>query len=205
MAATVLSQLAFLTVLLWSSSARCVQATSTGQDVIDWLKTKPNAFVSDKIAYQEKGGVFQMVATADIPQDTKLMLIPSTATVGKLEEDVCGTIQRLIDEYNKGKDSEYYPYMDYLFRDEQKSRLLPSGWSKEGKALLKYMLGRHLLPEEATDLSAPRCRKALEQYGNDPRLEQQAYFLIMSHTSDKIMIPGACWRNVVVDLPWRRY
>lgn len=169
-----------------------VQAASTGQDVIDWFKTKPGAMISDKIAYQEKDGAFQMVATADVPKDTQLMVVPASATVGTLEDDICATVQTMIDERSKGKDSDYFTYMDYLFGDEQKSRSLPSGWSKEGQQLLKYVLGRHLLPDEATEYSVRVCRKALEKNENDPNLEQQAYFLITSHTSDDVMIPGVC-------------
>ena len=182
-----------LACCLLVSFSTTVQAATTGQDVIDWLKTKPGAVVSDKMAYQDG----KMVAVADIPKQTQLMVIPASAVVGDLDDvDVCATVQTMMDERNKGKQSDYYPYLDYLFGDEQKSRLLPSGWSLEGQKVLKAMLGKHLLPDEATAHTVRECRKELEDKGNDAKVEQQAYFVMMTHTSDEAMIPGACVDNV---------
>lgn len=121
-------------------------------DLVNWLISKPNGYFSDKILWTKTEMGYNMHAAEDIPKDTTLMIIPQAALItsdGTDEE--CVTIAKMMKEYEKGADSEYYPYIRYLFGGHEggtSTGLLPTTWSQPAKNLLKEMIGTDLYPKK---------------------------------------------------------
>jgi hypothetical protein len=178
------------------------QAATSGQGVLDWIQSKPNGFVSDKIAWRkgidEDGGddSYGFFAVEDIPKGTHLMIIPRSAILGpgkdKPRSD-CHTVESLLKEYEKGEESDYYPYVNYLVGDVTKRGIVPSSWTLQGRRLLRRLVGRKLEPQEATGYEcATACPNVPKNGGKCSVLETAAYFSIISRVWNSELIPGAC-------------
>jgi hypothetical protein len=129
-----------------------VQPEAWQNDLINWLISKPNGYYSDKILWTKTEMGYNMHAAEDIPKNTTLMIIPQAALItsdGTDEE--CITIVNMMKEYEKGPDSDFYPYIRYLFDRHEggtSTGLLPSTWSEPAKTLLKTMVGSQLYPQK---------------------------------------------------------
>lgn len=181
------------------------QAKSTGQDVLDWIQSKPEGFVSDKLVWKrtvdnDESSPFGMFALEDIPKGTHLMVIPHSVIVKPSvshPKDECETARILLEEYHKRKDSNYYTYVDFLFGDVSKRGVLPSAWTREGQKLLRRLLGRELMPRDPTGIDCwEDCPMLAETKGSCSVLEKTAYYFVISRAWGVTLIPGeSCWNQ----------
>ena len=120
-------------------------------DLVNWLISKPNGYFSDKVLWTKTEMGYNMHAAEDIPKGSTLMIIPQAALIDSDDtEDICVTINKMMLEYDKGAESEYYPYIRYLFGGHEggtSTGLLPTTWSQPAKTLLKNIVGRELEPQ----------------------------------------------------------
>jgi SET domain len=110
--------------------------------------------------------------------------------------DQCVTIQRMLDEYDKGTESEFYPYIRYLFDGHKggtRPGLLPTAWSSEAQSLLKSVTGEDLLPEDIEHGTAiEHCHLDESIDGDDPdrkQRRQDAYLFWISRSWTDKMVP----------------
>jgi hypothetical protein len=95
---------------------------------------------------------YNMHAAEDISKGETIMIIPPAAVIDSDgTEEECVTVNKMMKEYAKGPDSDYYPYIRYLFGGHEggtSAGLLPSTWSQPAKDLLKTILGSDLYPKK---------------------------------------------------------
>ncbi|KAG7349320.1 spermidine synthase [Nitzschia inconspicua] len=199
-------------VQLAASLLQCEAATSA-QDIIDWIQSKANGFVSDKIVWKkanDEDNAFGFFAIDDIPESTHLMVIPQSTFFDPDPDDDekvndCETALLLLEEYEKGKDSIYFPFVDFLLGDVTKQGIVPSAWSPQGKKLLRRVIGRALEPQESTDFVCEEECPTLPKNGDKcSQLENTAFFSIISGGWNAKMIPvfgmlphrNGKWHNV---------
>lgn len=116
----------------------------------EWVKTMPNGYLSQKLYVGradpfDPTSYFGVFAQEDLKKGEFLMRIPQKAKI-QLDETtdwycdgLCDLAWLLQAELEKGSDSLFRPYMDYL--REQKIGQLPATWSVEGKELLLKVQG----------------------------------------------------------------
>ena len=164
---------------------------------VEWLRTKPNGFFSEKISWQrldpnDPTSAYGMFASEDIPKDESLIVIPQSLLITSKGSGMnCDTVTMLLEELEKGKDSDYFPYIDYLFGDGTKRGKLPHAWSELGQALLEKIIGDSLQPP-SIDHHEPEmyCPDILEDSENASQIELDAYLFMISRSWDDVMIPS---------------
>jgi hypothetical protein len=94
-------------------------------ELAEWVKSKPNAQVSEKIDFQDdhdpeynmamasSATNVALVAKEDFAKDETIMIIPDEALLGSAGGE-CQTMRQLFEEYDQGSSSEYYPYIRLL-------------------------------------------------------------------------------------------
>ena len=125
-------------------------------ELVSWLMSKPNGYYSHKIQWQktpELGNSYNMYAVEDISKDETIMIIPQSAIMGSNgTNEECITVANMMQEYDKGPESQYYPYIKYLFGDGYEggtsTGLLPTTWSQSAKDLLANIVGKKLEPRK---------------------------------------------------------
>ena len=180
-----------LCLVCWGSNF----SIASPETMVEWLRTKPNGFFSDKIVWKpldpnDPDGSLAMFASEDIPKDETLIVVPQSALItSKGSEASCDTVQSLLEEHSKGKDSEFYPYVDYLFGDDSKRGKLPVAWSDDAKELFDEVIGNSLHPTRYDHQKASVfCRR---KFGTTPsQLEEDAYLHMISRSWNDKMIPG---------------
>ena len=172
-------------------------ATAWEDPQVEWLRSKPNGFFSDKISFQQLDpndatSSYGMFASEDIKKDERLIVIPQVALVTSRGTDLnCDTVTMLLEELEKGKDSDYYPYINYMFGDETARGKMPVAWSKLGQNLLSEIIGDSLQPKKFKDHICEKfCGDVPEDVKNVSQLEQDAYLFMISRSWDDVMIPG---------------
>ena len=139
-----------------------------------------------------------MFAAEDIPKDETLMVIPKSLLIQGDKMGTCNTVKNLLKEHAKGEDSEWFPFIDYIFGDKTKRGQLPSVWSDNGKIFLKEVVGDSLFP---TDFDIQRvenfCPMILKTPGQPTQLEQDAYHLMVSRSWGQVMIPGKSYATTL--------
>ena len=120
-------------------------------DLVDWLMSKPNGFFSEKVLWTKTEMGYNMHAAEDIFKDETIMVIPQDALItSDGTEEECVTINKMMQEYDKGDQSDYYPYIRYLFGGHEGGTspgLLPTTWSAPAKNLLRMIVGDDLSPK----------------------------------------------------------
>lgn len=170
------------------------RATSE-QELLDWIGSK--RFVSGKIVWKkandenESSGLF---AAEDIPKGTHLMRIAKSIILGPGDGNSindCNTVENLLKEYEKGKESDYFPFVEHLFGDVTKRGINPSSWTTEGKALLRRVIGRALEPQDVAQyVCVDSCPNVPKKGKACSVLETAAYFLIVSGAWGAELVPG---------------
>jgi len=119
------------------------------QRLVDWIRAGPNGFFHPSIAWKRlgpdgKSGPYAMHTTQDLPKGTTLLVVPRKYVIDSFKTyEPCVTVARMLEEFEKGDESLYAPYLSYLFDDTAggtSSGLLPSSWSNEGQDLLTFIL-----------------------------------------------------------------
>jgi hypothetical protein len=119
------------------------------QRLVDWIRTGPNGFFHPSIAWKRlgpdgKSGPYAMHTTQDLPKGTTLLVVPRKYVIDSYKTyNPCVTVARMLEEFEKGDESLYAPYLSYLFDDTAggtSTRLLPASWSDEGQDLLTFIL-----------------------------------------------------------------
>jgi hypothetical protein len=166
-------------------------------ELVAWLRAKPNGYFSHKIVWQLVGGSYNMFAAEDIAARERLMVIPQAALItSRGTRDGCVTVQRMLDEYDKGAESDFYPYLRYLFDGHEggtRPGLLPTSWSAEAQALLKTVIGDDLLPDDINHGTAiEHCGLSESIDGDDPvrkQRRQDAFLYWISRSWSDKMVP----------------
>jgi len=163
---------------------------------VEWLRSK-NGFFSEEISWQQLDpnnptSAYSMFASKDIKKGETLIVVPQAALITSGGTDMnCDTVTMLLEELEKGKDSDYYPYINNLFGDETKRGKLPVEWSELGKLLLQELVGEGLQPDTFDHhLIGDFCAYIVEDAKNVSQLEQDAYLFMISRSWDDVMIPG---------------
>ncbi|KAL7530371.1 hypothetical protein ACHAWF_003353 [Thalassiosira exigua] len=149
------------------------------QRIVDWIRSGDGGFFHPSVVWKRLGdgdsGPYAMHTTVDIAKGEKLLVVPRSHTIDSGETyDECVTISRMLDELEKGNESFYAPYLNYLFEDTPggtSTGLLPTSWSNEGKELLHSILGhgdKNLAPLSPQDFEH---YNAFEACGQDFRRE----------------------------------
>ena len=131
-----------------------------------------------------------MFASEDIPKDETLMVVPQSALITAKDSNAsCLTVKTLLEELEKGKESDFFPYIDYLFGDDTRRGKLPSAWSQEAREFLDEVIGDSLHPARyGYQKASVFCRKV---FGDSPtQLEEDAYQHMISRSWNDKMIPG---------------
>lgn len=172
--------------------------------LIDWFQSN-GGFISEKVEIRladpsrtdSHGGLF---ATQDIRAKEVLLSLPYNLTVNARGDKQykaleCATVQTVIEERQRGQESFYAPYIDYIF--EQPRGILPSTWTTLGKDLLKDILGE-TFEEDGTRVQAlpPYAAFDILQMdwfqncqGGTSELEVQAAELVIERAWDDLMLP----------------
>ena len=154
---------------------------------VEWLRSK-GGFFHPKLEFQRLDehdlnlqlGIF---ASEDIPKGETLMIIPQSCRLALGSEDPCETAYHLLEEFRLGDESEFAPYVKYLF-DGNRHLRLPSAWSEEAKDLLRSIVGKEMPPDYITDYSFEEdCE------GSGGPVEEHAYLLVISRSWDYDMVP----------------
>lgn len=137
----------------------------------------------------DPNSAYAMFASEDISKDEGLIVVPQSALITSKGTGVyCDTVKMLLEEVEKGKDSEYFPYIDYLFGDDTRRGRVPSAWSEDGQELLRIVIGDSLFP---TSIDHHSIQNHCPDITDDPsQLEEDAYLFMVSRSWDDIMIPG---------------
>ena len=186
------------------------QGTANGEVLlIDWLRSKPGGFVSDKIGYVQtplqdanhdrNGGLF---ALQDVAEGEILLKIPQSAMIGNYgaddddeeddKQDLCFTAYELINEYHKGNASAYAPYVQYIYH-HQTQRSPVSDWSSQGKSLLTKLVGRELPLHKnlAALLEKEQEDNSFQEIcgGSGDPMEEEAWRILKVQSWDDILLP----------------
>ena len=180
-------------ILLWTVWG-ATPSIASQEPLIEWLKAKPNGFFSDKIEWKpldpsNPDSTYAMFASQDIPKNEALIVVPQSALISSKDTGHrCDTVKMLLEEAKKGKNSDYFPYIDYLFGDSSKRGILPSSWSEPGQQLLHFVIGNTLFP---AGFNYHRIEDFCPEIAENPsQLEQDAYLFVVSRSWDDVMIPG---------------
>mmetsp|Transcript_7834 Transcript_7834/g.19536 ORF Transcript_7834/g.19536 Transcript_7834/m.19536 type:complete len:1438 (-) Transcript_7834:738-5051(-) len=188
-------------------------------NLVNWLLTKDGAyFAADLIDWKQYDpsdpkSAYGMFAKTNIKKDTTLMTLPQSALLKAGEStadegyEPCDVVDQLVEEYKEGKESDYAPYIEYLFGDDSKKGKLPSSWSSKARKLLRQLVGssedNSLMPE-TTFLKSDRyqtykyhCvgedakdRKWFYTLSlEDKQLYQDSYLFMISRSWTDVMIP----------------
>lgn len=134
-------------------------------------------------------GIF---AKEDISSDELLMKFPAEFLIrieptGSYDEDICLLKDELLDEMNKGEDSQYKDYIDFLILQ---TPTIPAAWSDQGQFLLHHMLtetrngvDRFLPPRDPTALYDITC------YDDEDEIEQKLLHLTVMNGYDTLLAP----------------
>jgi hypothetical protein len=202
-----------LVIVLVQGETAVVGNTHLSRNVaglVDWIRSLPDGVVSDKLSIQENadttsatssssaGNAF-LTSNADIVKDETIMYIPKEALlVVEMARDSCQVLQIMLDEYDKGKESTFYPYIRFLFgsgeddTDNGVRKVATTAWSSNGQKLLKTLVGLDLLPNEFRKSCTKACQRVCSTKGKDSerqQLEQDAFMMVMSRESNGLMIP----------------
>jgi len=183
-------------------STTTTKRTEEQHPVIEWLISKEvgGYFNTDAITVRDGG----MYATKDINEGDLVMLIPPKALIQNGEdddEDECSTARRLVYEYDiLGKEKSFYwPYLQYVF-ESFPHRTVPLGWSKEGKKIIRSIVGKNLPP---SGFGKGSYRQACGDYIDDeeedsttipkfdasPELFEAAFRIVLSRGWHHVMVP----------------
>ena len=156
---------------------------------VDWIRSEGGYF-SPKLEFRhfnkaDPKSAMGVFAAEDVPRGESLMVIPRDCllTSGESSTNICDTAHNLIVEYRLGDESDFAPYVQYLFGTAKPGHL-PSNWSEAGKDLLRTVIGRELLSRDPMDVSFEgNCG------GSGDPLEELAYHLVHSRSWDDKMVP----------------
>ena len=97
---------------------------------------------------------------------------------------------------NKGKDSDFAPYLEYLYSSENSIASIPSTWSLAGKSLLKKIQGSTLIPQGITELSffedciGEEDEEVLTNLKDDQKFQfEKAYAIALTRSWDEKLVP----------------
>jgi len=183
------------------------------QRLVDWIRSGKNGFFHPQVQWKRLGtdgtGPYAMHAMVDMPKGTKLLVVPRSHIIDSFKtHEECVTIARMLDEYQKGDDSFFAPYLSYLFDKTSggtTTGLLPCSWSDEGKDLFDFILGTdnedipeqlrplHFVKHSVFDVCGDSFRaeyKGVELEDEDLRQQaEDAYLFYISRSWTDKMVP----------------
>ena len=169
--------------------------TDHGQRLVQWVRSN-GGFVSDKIEVRrldvnDRNSSYGVFATQNIDVSEILLVIPRSCLITTFEEDICDTVDLLAQEFALGKQSQYEPFVTYLFEALPYGQLPPL-WSQAGKRLLTNIVFDHgrkkqvFPPSKLLDTEWIGCESFEE---STPLLNRHAAMLVHQRGWDEVMIP----------------
>jgi spermidine synthase len=218
-------------------------ADQDGKLLVDWVVKKDGGMVSDKLELRKvKRGLggydFGMFATQDFVKDEVVMTIPLSCMVSSTKrykknsnkddsvpqttlERECQTVHNMVFEYQKGNNSDYYPYMKYIFEGHGNlwGETLKT-WSEEGKRVLfDTVIDTELAPQRVfveqfsydndCEPSPQDNEKPDQSVDAETRhLSEQAYVYFLARSRGDSIVPlydmiphrNGHWRNVDAEM-----
>ena len=121
-------------------------------DLVEWIELN-EGYIDDRQSIHFIDGKFGIYAHEDILKGESLLFIPPVLMINsedaedrtKHDHDLCHTIDVVNREMEKGYDSGYWPFMDYL---RLKMSRIPGFWTKEGIDLFQLLIGNNLPPRQ---------------------------------------------------------
>ena len=122
--------LALLVVIPWAAASKNVYIRENVERLMEWIPSLHEGVVSDKVSLREdhnvttahsaSGTTLFLAASQDISKDETVMIIPKVALFAQdTHGKSCRMLKNLLNEYDKGEESLYYPYIQFLFGDEK--------------------------------------------------------------------------------------
>jgi hypothetical protein len=182
----------FLSFLLLSHFS--INRVVADEALVKWILEHGGVF-SDKVEFRHldpsdetsPNGLF---AKAPLKEEETVMVIPHKCLLISPEESpggsFCGLTRKLADQYKKGGNSFYKPYVDYLF-DGNKKGNLPDRWSGEAQEILDEIVGGEL-PNPTGGLLAESFEEHCGGWSEGDLLED-ALELVVSRSWNEVMIP----------------
>ena len=169
-------------------------------EVIAWIRSKPDGFVSDKVEVRrldpaDDSSPLGVFAKADLEAKEMIMQVPLECyihvfddankddSMRALYDNLCLLAEKTAKEMRLGNESAYAAYVKYL--NKQSRNQIPAVWSKEAKDML-----RDLLPEDSdgVDWITDNFQKCSGVNLNDP-FEEHVIALTKQRSFDSAMIP----------------
>jgi len=120
-------------------------------DQVEWLRSR-GGYVADELEFRrldvdDPESPFGMFTSGDIPAGRTVIRIPPDSLLGTGDElrtdDTCLTVANLARQRKLGNNSEYEPYVSYLYEGFSVSGV-PSAWSEPAQDLLDDIIGIEL-------------------------------------------------------------
>ena len=174
-------------------------ADDTLDKVMEWVRANGGYF-NPKQELRYEGNLFGIFAAQDIKEDELLINIPWNVVIlaesqtKRLEN--CDTVKLIQQELEKGNESYYAPFVEYLMSAAEKHKsLLPAHWPVEAKSLFQK-----ITPDVIVDpfLQELEWKRECEKYS------EVATTAVLTHGEDEGMLPltdkfnsrGGNWTNV---------
>lgn len=197
------------TLLLLLISSNLYPSNSREDLQVEWLRSKNGKF-SEKLFFErfnpkDSSSPYTLFAAEDISKDEALIIVPQSSML--TAHGTCDTVDMLLEEVEKGEESDYYPYINHLFGDESKRGKIPVSWSDAGKNILDKVIGEGVEPQNYDQQRIEEfCEDVPEDVEDVSKLEQDAFLFVVSRSRDDAMIPfydmiyhrNGKWRNVEV-------
>ena len=196
------------------------------QAQVDWIRRK-GGFFHDKLSFHQdvassgaagssasssssSSVVRGVYVTADIPEGEILMSIPNECLLKSMWGTGydCDTVRNLVRQRRLGAESEFAPYVNYLFDAAHAPGTppLPSAYSDAGKRLLESVLGIEM-PTSSTMTKKTWESQCAPEYEDevDSELHDRAYHMWLRRNWEDVLIPvydmvnhrmGSKWTNV---------
>ncbi|CAB9507282.1 Spermidine synthase 1 [Seminavis robusta] len=165
---------------------------------IDWLRSKKGGFYSPKITirplFESDSDTVPLGLFASgegFQKGETVMVVPRQwllTTGSEFSEDMCHTAENLVRQRKLQDESDYEPYVSYVFSKERIT--LPSTFSSRGKSLLLLIRGQQLPPDDLTKVSfAQHCTHSMSlDQEEDKEMLEFAYLTVVSRAwSDKLV------------------
>jgi len=186
------------------SCAAKENASEIHRELIEWMREE-DAFVGEKqevrlLNSRDPWSGYGVFATKRIEAKEKLLSVPfdiflhSNVEEGSEYRMPCGTIKQLLEEMDKGDESEFAPYVRYL-QSIANVDILPDGWSNAGQEMLSELLGKKLPPQDYDGFWLDEWTDDDSCDGeNDPH-EKEVALLVMKLMEDGYMVPYSDFFN----------
>ena len=184
---------AFATATTTPTTTTAKSSLELANEQIEWLRAK-GGYYNPKVSIQplfeapesDHDVPLGLFAHEKFHKGEKLMVVPRHCLLAS--EDMCDTARRLVYELELQEQSDFAPYVAYLFSKD--SVPIPSAWSLDGQDLLQTIRGRNLPPKDLTDVSYEHhCIEEHDDEESSTPLLEFAYLTVVSRAWNEYLVP----------------